>query len=77
MRLLSAREVAVLMTYRGMPVQEALDEVIRKRLVQLGGGGGAVAMDRQGHVAMSFTGQGMYRGSVGPDGRITVAVYED
>ncbi len=77
MRLLSAREVAVLMTYRGLSVQEALDEVIRKKLVQLGGGGGAVAMDRQGNAAMSFSGAGMYRGSVGPDGRIAVAVYED
>jgi beta-aspartyl-peptidase (threonine type) len=77
MRLLSAREVAVLMTYRGLAVQEALDEVIRKTLVQLGGGGGAVALDRQGNVGMSFSGQGMYRGSVGPDGRITAAVYAD
>jgi len=76
MRLLSAREVAVLMIYRGLTVQDALDEVIRKKLVQLGGGGGAVAMDRQGNAAMSFSGKGMYRGSVGPDGRITVAVYE-
>jgi L-asparaginase / beta-aspartyl-peptidase len=77
MRLLSAREVAVLLTYRGMSVQEALDEVIRKKLVQLGGGGGAVAIDRQGNVGMSFSGNGMYRGQVGTDGRFRVAVYED
>jgi beta-aspartyl-peptidase (threonine type) len=60
-----------------LSVQEALDEVIMHKLVRLGGGGGAVALDRQGDVGMSFSGQGMYRGFVGPDGRITVAVYAD
>lgn len=76
MRLLSARETAVLMTYRGLSVQEALDDVIRSKLVSLGGEGGAVAMDRLGNVGMSFSGRGMYRGRVRSDGRMEVAVYE-
>ena len=77
MRLLTAREVSVQMTYKNMPVQTALDEVMLKKLVKLGGGGGAIALDRQGNVAAQFTDNGMYRGYIKSDGKPVVQIYKD
>jgi L-asparaginase / beta-aspartyl-peptidase len=76
-RILSARETAVLMEHKGMPVQQALDEVIRGKLVRLGGAGGAVAVDREGNVGMSFSGRGMYRGFMAADGSYQVKIYKE
>ncbi len=76
-RLGVARDIAALMTYRGMTVQQACDEVIQKKLENLGGKGGVVALDAKGYVAMSFNSEGMYRGWVGEDGKPTVLIYKD
>lgn len=77
MRLLTAREISVLMTYKGMSVVDAADEVMKRRLVKLGGSGGAIAIDRGGNVAMPFTDNGMYRGYIKSDGKLVVKIYQD
>lgn len=76
MVLLTAKEIASLMQYRGMSVGEAADDAVKRQLVALGGGGGAIAMDAQGNVATPYTGEGMYRGWVREDGVIEVRIYE-
>jgi beta-aspartyl-peptidase (threonine type) len=48
-----------------------------RELVAQNGDGGVIALDRNGNVAMPFNTEGMYRGSVGPDGTITVKIYKD
>ncbi len=75
MRLLTAREIAVLVTYKGMSLQDAADEVLKRRLVKLGGGGGAIAIDKGGNVAMPFTDNGMYRGYIKSDGKVVINIY--
>lgn len=77
MRLLTAREIAVLVTYGKMSLQDAADEVMKKRLVKLGGGGGAIAIDKAGNVAMPFTDNGMYRGYIKSDGKAVIKIYQD
>ncbi len=77
MRLLTAREIAVLVTYRGLSLQEAADEVVKRRLVKLGGGGGAIAIDGKGNIAMPFTDNGMYRGYIKSDGKPVIRIYQD
>ncbi|MGH9944261.1 MAG: isoaspartyl peptidase/L-asparaginase family protein, partial [Pyrinomonadaceae bacterium] len=77
MRLLTAREIAVLMTYKGMSLQDATVEVLQRRLVKLGGGGGAIAIDRGGNVALEYTDNGMYRGYVKSDGKPVIKIYQD
>lgn len=77
MRLLTAREISVMMTYKNMSVQQATDEVLLKKLVNLGGGGGAIAIDRQGNIGMQFTDNGMYRGYIKADGKAVVKIYKD
>jgi beta-aspartyl-peptidase (threonine type) len=76
MVLLTAKEIASLMAYRGMSVEEAADNAVKEQLVALGGGGGAIVLDADGNIAMPYTGQGMYRGWVREDGAIHVRIHE-
>ncbi|WP_245162412.1 isoaspartyl peptidase/L-asparaginase family protein [Brevundimonas sp. AJA228-03] len=45
--------------------------------LSLGGYGGVIVMDAQGIPAFAMTTSGMYRGSIGPDAPLTVAIYSD
>jgi len=74
-RTVALHDIAVLVEYRGMGLQAAADEVIRTKIPALGGGGGAIVLDRHGNHAFSFTGQVMYRGVIREDGTPCVAIY--
>lgn len=76
-RLTAAREICALVQYRGMPLQQAADEVIQKRLTVLGGDGGAIAATPDGQLAWSFNTPGMYRARLTAGGRPEVAIYKD
>ena len=76
MVLLTAKEISSLMQYRGMSVEEAAEDAVKVQLVKLGGGGGAIAMDNEGNIAMPFTGEGMFRGWVREDGQIEVRIFD-
>jgi isoaspartyl peptidase/L-asparaginase-like protein (Ntn-hydrolase superfamily) len=39
--------------------------------------GGAIAIDKNGNIAMSFTGEGMYRGFILDDGKAVVKIYKE
>lgn len=64
-----AHDVWALMSYRGMSLQAATDEVVMKKLVEKGGDGGLIAVDRYGNVALPFNSAGMYRGYAKPGER--------
>lgn len=72
-----AYDIAALMKYRGMTVQQAGDEVINKKLKAVGGEGGVIALDAKGNFAMPFNSEGMYRGWIGGDGVPHVLIYKD
>jgi asparaginase (EC 3.5.1.1) len=76
-RSVVAYDIAALMAYKGLSLKEAAEEVILRKLVALGGVGGAIVLDRQGNIAMPFNSPGMYRASIGPDGRLFVGIYHD
>ena len=71
-----AHDIAALMEYKGLAVQRAADEVIRRKLNEAGGEGAAIALDPQGNFAMSHNTEGLYRGYVTSDGKMTVMLYE-
>jgi len=71
-----AHDIAALVKYKGMTVQQAGDEVIQKKLVPVGGDGGAIVLDAKGNFAMPFNSEGMYRGFATPDG-IQNAIYKN
>ncbi|MFU9137783.1 isoaspartyl peptidase/L-asparaginase [Erwinia tasmaniensis] len=62
MRLLAAYDIAAQMEYGGLTLAEASDRVILHKVPELGGSGGAIAIDRAGNVALPFNCEGMYRG---------------
>lgn len=72
-----AHEIASLMRYRGLNVQQAADDVINRQLKQAGGEGAAIALDVKGNFAMSHNSDGLYRGYLTADGKIRVMLYEE
>ena len=71
-----AYDVSCLMEYKGLTIKEAANEVINKRILEIGGDGGLIAVDAQGNVAMPFNTEGMYRGIKTSKGENLVSIYK-
>ena len=70
----TAFDVAARMKYKNLSLAEAADETI-KRLTEINGEGGFIAVDALGNVVLPFNCEGMYRGFVRADGRINIEIY--
>jgi beta-aspartyl-peptidase (threonine type) len=70
-----AHDISAMMEYKKMSVADASKAVLDK-VGKMGGDGGLIAMDKQGHVAMPFNTEGMYRGTVTAEGKIEVLIYK-
>jgi len=75
-RSVVAYDISALMEYKGLGVKQAAEEVVMKKLVERGGEGGVIALDRQGNFAMPFNSEGMYRGYIKADGQSEVLIYK-
>ena len=71
-----ARDVAALMEYKGLSLDAAAGFIINRKLVEKGGEGGLVALDKMGNITMPFNSSGMYRGYAKPGERFT-AIYKE
>lgn len=71
-----AYDISALMEYKGLSLQEAAREVIQKKLPELGGDGGIVAIDNKGNVSMEFNTAGMYRATMNTKGDLKIGIYE-
>jgi beta-aspartyl-peptidase (threonine type) len=71
-----AHDIAALVQYKGMTVEQAGHEVIWKKLPLPEGDGGCIILDRGGNHAMPFNSEGMYRGWIGEDGVPHVEIYK-
>ncbi len=76
-RQVVAYDVACLMEFKGLSLQEASDEVIQKRLLEIDGDGGLIAVDAQGNIAMPFNTEGMYRACIKHDTPAEIRIYKD
>jgi L-asparaginase / beta-aspartyl-peptidase len=76
-RLGVAREVCNLVYFRGMPLQQAADQVIHKELEAIHGDGGLIAITPDGQLAWSFNTPGMYRAKLSEGGKLQLGVYND
>ena len=72
-----AYDVSCLMEFKNMSVKEAANEVIQKRVLELGGDGGLIAIDAQGNIAMPFNTEGMYRALKTSKGEEKVSIYKE
>lgn len=59
----------------GLSIDKAAGRLIHEVLPGAGGDGGVIAMDADGNIAMPHNTPGMYRASIGIDGRVTVEIY--
>jgi beta-aspartyl-peptidase (threonine type) len=75
-RSVVAYDISALMEYKGLSVQQAAEEVVMQKLVERGGEGGVIALDRNGNFAMPFNSAGMYRGYIKADGKSEVLIYK-
>jgi beta-aspartyl-peptidase (threonine type) len=72
-----AHEIAALIRYRGLGVQEAAEQVVLGQLTQMGGSGGVIAIGRDGRIAMPFNSDGMLRGAMDARGRIETGLLRE
>jgi beta-aspartyl-peptidase (threonine type) len=76
-RTVAAHEMSALLAYKGVPVQDAANQVIHQQLQSIDGEGGLIAVDRTGNTAFAYNSPSMYRGSGSSDGTIFTAVFEE
>jgi len=70
-----AYDVACLMEHKNMSLTDASNEVIHKRILEIGGDGGLIAVDTNGNIAMPFNTEGMYRASKSSKGEEEISIY--
>lgn len=70
-----AHDICARMAYRGDSLERAAGEVINEVVPKYGGDGGAIALDRDGNIAMPFNTPGMYRAWIRPDGSRGTAIF--
>ena len=76
-RAVAAYDVSCLVEYKGMSLQQAMDEVVNKKLVAIDGEGGMIGVDAAGNCAMLFNSAGMYRGMRNSSGVSFIGIYKD
>lgn len=77
MRSVLSYDIAALMEYQDMSLYEASQYVIMHRFMQLGGDGGAIAIDASGAIELPFNTPGMYRAFQYPDDEAVISIFED
>ncbi len=76
-RAVAAHDVSCLMEYKHFSLQQACEEVVLNKLVEMKGEGGMIAIDAVGNVSLVFNCAGMYRGVKSSDGKNQIAIYRD
>lgn len=71
-----AYDVACLIEHKNMSLEDASNEVINKRILEINGDGGLIAVDSQGNIAMPFNTEGMYRATKSSNGNEEISIYK-
>lgn len=72
-----AHDISAMMEYKEVSLETAAKTVIQDKLTQLGGTGGIIAVDNNGHMVMEFNTAGMYRASMNDQGELYIGIYND
>jgi beta-aspartyl-peptidase (threonine type) len=73
-RQATAYDVSALMEYKGFTVAQAATEAIKK-VAQLGGEGGLIAIDNQGNISVPFNTSSMFRGWINSQGEKFTGIF--
>jgi len=71
-----AHQISVLMEFKGYDVETAAREVVEKQLVEVGGSGGVICLDKYGRPAMVTNTSGMFRAYGNSEGEHLVAIFK-
>jgi beta-aspartyl-peptidase (threonine type) len=71
-----AHQISVLMQYKGYDVESAAREVVEQTLVEEGGDGGVICLDKFGRAAMITNTSGMFRAYGNSEGERIVAIFK-
>jgi L-asparaginase / beta-aspartyl-peptidase len=71
----AAYDVSCLMEYKNYTLQQAMEEVVMNRLMELDGEGGMIGVDANANISMVMNSAGMYRASKHSDGSEFVGIY--
>lgn len=75
-RAVAAYDVSALMEYKNLSLEEAMDEVVNKKLVHIEGEGGMIGVDNKGNFSMQFNSAGMYRAVKTSGGEELISIYK-
>ena len=75
-RAVAAYDIACLLEYKGLTLEEACRVVVQDKLAPVGGEGGLIAVDAAGNLTLPFNSEGMYRASRTAGGEAVVAIYK-
>ena len=75
-RAVAAYDIACLIEYKNLSLEEACRVVVHDKLAPAGGEGGLIAVDTAGNVTLPFNSDGMYRGCRTEGGEAMVAIYK-
>ncbi len=75
-RSVVAHDIAALVEYKNLSIQEA-SKIVLQKVEDLGGDGGVVVLDSRGNVAMEFNTPGMYRAHMNASGELNVKIYKN
>ncbi len=76
-RSVVAYDIAAKMKYLKLSLKDAANQVVNQELVDFGGNGGIIALDRTGSITMPFNTSGMFRGYKNNKTDVKVFIYDD
>ena len=75
-RTSAAYQISARVAYLGQSLEEAGNATLEE-IAEIGGSGGFIILNTKGEYAMPFNSRGMYRGTIGADGKPEIAIYGD
>lgn len=76
-RYVVAYTVSALMEMKNMSLNDAATFIINKKLLDAGGSGGLIAVDKKGNIAMPFNTKGMFRAYLKSTGETEVLMFKN
>ncbi|MEP7147111.1 MAG: isoaspartyl peptidase/L-asparaginase [bacterium] len=76
-RAVAAYDVSALMEYQHLSLEKASEIVVYKKLKDMNGEGGLIAIDKNCNISMPFNSEGMYRACIRSDTQALINIYRE